>query len=91
MHKGKEKREMELLITEKKWTPIAPHRARKPQNSSSIQGKPTLITYTVDLTVIKPDVASQVRFPKALEHKFVQIKVKAKHPSNKKLFTNCRH
>ncbi|MBW0548955.1 hypothetical protein O181_088670, partial [Austropuccinia psidii MF-1] len=52
--KGKGKRHSEGLITAKKWTPIATWRNRKPQTSSSIQGKPTLTTCTGKITIINP-------------------------------------
>ncbi|MBW0525996.1 hypothetical protein O181_065711 [Austropuccinia psidii MF-1] len=57
--KGKGKRHSEGLITEKKWTPIATQRNRKPQNSDSIQGKPTLTTCTGKITTINPVVTSK--------------------------------
>ncbi|MBW0528072.1 hypothetical protein O181_067787 [Austropuccinia psidii MF-1] len=50
--KGKGKRHSEGLITIKKWKPIATQTSRKPQTSASIQGKPTLTTCTVKITVI---------------------------------------
>ncbi|MBW0507370.1 hypothetical protein O181_047085 [Austropuccinia psidii MF-1] len=37
-----------------KWTPVATQRSRKPQNSESIQGKPTLITFTGKITTTNP-------------------------------------
>ncbi|MBW0581119.1 hypothetical protein O181_120834, partial [Austropuccinia psidii MF-1] len=52
--KGKGKRHSEGLITAKKWTPIATQKSRKPRNSASIQGKPTLITFTGKITIINP-------------------------------------
>ncbi|MBW0504262.1 hypothetical protein O181_043977 [Austropuccinia psidii MF-1] len=54
------------------WTPISTQRSRKPQNSASIQGKPTLITCTGNITIINPVVTSKGKFPKAVENKFVQ-------------------
>ncbi|MBW0465706.1 hypothetical protein O181_005421 [Austropuccinia psidii MF-1] len=56
-------------ITAKKWTPIANQRNRKPQNSASIQGKPTLTTSTGTITVINPVVTSEGKLPKAADNK----------------------
>ncbi|MBW0560805.1 hypothetical protein O181_100520 [Austropuccinia psidii MF-1] len=50
--KGKGKRHSERLIRAKTWTPIGTQRSRKPQNSESIQGKPTSTTCTGKITVI---------------------------------------
>ncbi|MBW0552442.1 hypothetical protein O181_092157 [Austropuccinia psidii MF-1] len=58
------------------WTPIATPRNRKPPNSASIQGKPTLTTCTRKITVINPVVTSKGKFPKAADNKFVQGTVK---------------
>ncbi|MBW0475153.1 hypothetical protein O181_014868 [Austropuccinia psidii MF-1] len=58
------------------WTPIATQRDRKPQNSASIQGKPTLTTCTGNITVINPAVTSKGKLPKAAYKKFVQGTVK---------------
>ncbi|MBW0487983.1 hypothetical protein O181_027698 [Austropuccinia psidii MF-1] len=58
---GKGKRHCEGLITETKWTPIATKRNGKPQNSPSIQGKPTLTTCTGKITIINPVVNSSTR------------------------------
>ncbi|MBW0529310.1 hypothetical protein O181_069025 [Austropuccinia psidii MF-1] len=74
--KGKGKRHNKGLITEKKWTPTSTKRSRKPQNSALIQGKPTLITCTVNITIINPFVTSKGKFPKAVNNKFVQGRVK---------------
>ncbi|MBW0548309.1 hypothetical protein O181_088024, partial [Austropuccinia psidii MF-1] len=57
--KGKGKRHSESLIKEKKWTSIATQRNRKPQDSASIQGKPTLTTCTGKITIINPVVTSK--------------------------------
>ncbi|MBW0498311.1 hypothetical protein O181_038026 [Austropuccinia psidii MF-1] len=74
--KGKGKRHSEGLITEKKWTPIATQRNRKPQNSASIQGKPTLTTCTGTITIINPFVTSKGKLPKSADNKLVQGTVK---------------
>ncbi|MBW0498175.1 hypothetical protein O181_037890 [Austropuccinia psidii MF-1] len=74
--RGKGKRHSEGLITAKNWTPIATHRSRKPQNSASIQVKPTTITCTGNITIIKPVAASKGKLPKAVDNKFVQGPVK---------------
>ncbi|MBW0488753.1 hypothetical protein O181_028468 [Austropuccinia psidii MF-1] len=74
--KGKGKRHSEGLITGRKWTPIATNRNRKPQNSGSIQGKPTLTTCKGKITIINPFVTSKGKFPKAADNKFVQGTVK---------------
>ncbi|MBW0519403.1 hypothetical protein O181_059118 [Austropuccinia psidii MF-1] len=62
----------------KRWKPIATKRNIKPQNSASIQGKPTLTTSTGNITVINPVVTSKGKFPKAEDKKFVQGTVKGK-------------
>ncbi|MBW0476016.1 hypothetical protein O181_015731 [Austropuccinia psidii MF-1] len=49
-------RHSEGPITAKKWTPIATQRNKKPLNSASIQGKPTLTTCTGKITIINPVV-----------------------------------
>ncbi|MBW0551972.1 hypothetical protein O181_091687 [Austropuccinia psidii MF-1] len=74
--KGKGKRRSEGLITAKKWTPIATQRSRKPLNSASIQGKPTLTSCTGKITIINPVVTSKHKLPKSAENKFVQGTVK---------------
>ncbi|MBW0542257.1 hypothetical protein O181_081972, partial [Austropuccinia psidii MF-1] len=74
--KGKGKRHSEGLITAKKWTPIATQRNIKPQNSPSIQGKPTLTTCTWKITIINPVVTSKGKFPESADNKFVQGTVK---------------
>ncbi|MBW0517298.1 hypothetical protein O181_057013 [Austropuccinia psidii MF-1] len=74
--KGKGKRHSQGLITEKKWTPIGTKRSSKPQNSASIQGKPTLTTCTGNITIINPVVTSKGKLPKSSDNKFVQAKVK---------------
>ncbi|MBW0524506.1 hypothetical protein O181_064221 [Austropuccinia psidii MF-1] len=84
--KGKGKRHSEGLIAEKKWTPIATQRSRKPQNSASIQGKPTLTACTGKITAIKPVVTSKGKLPKSADTKFVQGTVKGKYPKNIKFF-----
>ncbi|MBW0522219.1 hypothetical protein O181_061934 [Austropuccinia psidii MF-1] len=58
------------------WTPISTQRNRKPPNSASIQGKPTLTTCTGKITIINPVVTSKGKLPKAVDRKFVQGKVK---------------
>ncbi|MBW0486674.1 hypothetical protein O181_026389, partial [Austropuccinia psidii MF-1] len=74
--KGKGKRHSEGLITAKKWKPIATQRSRKPQNSASIKGKPTLTNFTGNITIINPAVTSKGKFPKSEDNKFVQGTVK---------------
>ncbi|MBW0494833.1 hypothetical protein O181_034548 [Austropuccinia psidii MF-1] len=66
----------EGLITGMNWTPIATQRNRKPQNSASIQGKPTLTTFKGKITIINPVVTSKGKLPKAVDRKFVQRTVK---------------
>ncbi|MBW0588209.1 hypothetical protein O181_127924, partial [Austropuccinia psidii MF-1] len=56
--------------------PIATQRNRKPQNSASIQGKPTLTACTGKITVINPVVTFKGELPKAEENKFLQGTVK---------------
>ncbi|MBW0504385.1 hypothetical protein O181_044100 [Austropuccinia psidii MF-1] len=70
--KGKGKRHSESLVTANKCAPLASQRSRKPQNSASIQGKPTLITYTGNITITNPVVTSKGKFPKGVDNKFVQ-------------------
>ncbi|MBW0579730.1 hypothetical protein O181_119445 [Austropuccinia psidii MF-1] len=74
--KSKGKRHSEGLITAKKWTPIATQKSRKPQNSASIQGKPTLITCTGKITIINPVVISKGELSESADNKFVQGTVK---------------
>ncbi|MBW0500471.1 hypothetical protein O181_040186 [Austropuccinia psidii MF-1] len=74
--KGKGKRHIEGLITAKKWTQIATPRSRKPPNSASIQGKPTLITCTGKITIIDPYGTSKGKLPKEADNKFGQSTVK---------------
>ncbi|MBW0468588.1 hypothetical protein O181_008303 [Austropuccinia psidii MF-1] len=74
--KGKGNRNNNGLITAKKWTLIATQRSRKPQNPSSIQGKPTLITCTGKITIINPVLTSKAKLPKEVDNKSVQGKVK---------------
>ncbi|MBW0483471.1 hypothetical protein O181_023186 [Austropuccinia psidii MF-1] len=50
--------------------------SRKPQNSPSIQGKPTLITCTGIITIINPVLTSKGKFPKAIDRRFVQCTFK---------------
>ncbi|MBW0466465.1 hypothetical protein O181_006180 [Austropuccinia psidii MF-1] len=75
-NKGKGKRHSESLITANKWTPIATQRSRKPQNSSTIQGKPTLTACTGKITIINPVVTCKGKLPKSADNKSVQGKVK---------------
>ncbi|MBW0482855.1 hypothetical protein O181_022570 [Austropuccinia psidii MF-1] len=89
--KGKGKRHSEGLIREKKGTPIATQRNRKPQNSASIQGKPTLTTCTGNITIINPVLTSKGQLPKLADNKFVQGTVKGKYPKNIKFLTACKH
>ncbi|MBW0470299.1 hypothetical protein O181_010014 [Austropuccinia psidii MF-1] len=74
--KGKGKRHSEGLIKGKKWTPIATQRNRKPQTSSSIQGKQTLTTCTGKITIIDQVVTSKGKLPRSAANKFVQGTVK---------------
>ncbi|MBW0463901.1 hypothetical protein O181_003616 [Austropuccinia psidii MF-1] len=74
--KGKGKRHSESLVTTKNWTPIATQRNRKPLNSASIQGRPTLTTCTEKITMINPVVTSKGKLPKSAENKSVQCTVK---------------
>ncbi|MBW0579093.1 hypothetical protein O181_118808, partial [Austropuccinia psidii MF-1] len=74
--KGKGKRHIEGLITTKKWTTIATQRSRKPRNSASIQGKPTLTACTGKITIINPVVTPKDKFPKSADNKFLQGTVK---------------
>ncbi|MBW0516922.1 hypothetical protein O181_056637 [Austropuccinia psidii MF-1] len=89
--KGKGKRRSEGLITKKKWTPITTQRSRKPQNSASIQGKPTLTAFTGKITIINPVATAKGKFPKSADNKFVQGTVKGKYPKNINLLTACKH
>ncbi|MBW0567622.1 hypothetical protein O181_107337, partial [Austropuccinia psidii MF-1] len=74
--KGKGKRHSKCLIIAKKWTPISTQRNRKPQNSASIQAKPTLTTCTGKITIINPVVTSKGKLPESADNKFVQGTVK---------------
>ncbi|MBW0584515.1 hypothetical protein O181_124230, partial [Austropuccinia psidii MF-1] len=58
------------------WTPIATQKIRKPRNSASIQGKPTLTACTGKITIINPVVTSKGKCPKSADNKFVQGTVK---------------
>ncbi|MBW0488295.1 hypothetical protein O181_028010 [Austropuccinia psidii MF-1] len=84
--KGKGKRNSEGLITAKRWTPIATQRNKKPQNSASMQVKPTLSTCTGKITVINPVVTYKGKLPKSADNKFVQGTVKGRYPNNIKFF-----
>ncbi|MBW0586550.1 hypothetical protein O181_126265 [Austropuccinia psidii MF-1] len=79
--KGKGKRHSEGLITAKKWTPIDTQRNRKPKSSASIQGKPTLTTFTGKITIINPAETSKGKLPKSADNQFVQGTVKEPLPS----------
>ncbi|MBW0479650.1 hypothetical protein O181_019365 [Austropuccinia psidii MF-1] len=74
--KGKGKRHSEGLMTSKRWKPISTQRSRKPQNSASIQGTPTLTTCTGKITIINPAVTSEGKLPKSVDNKFLQGMVK---------------
>ncbi|MBW0583038.1 hypothetical protein O181_122753, partial [Austropuccinia psidii MF-1] len=74
--KGKGKRHSEGLMTAKKWTPIATQKNRKPQNSASIQGEPTLINCTGKITIINPVETYEGKLPKSADNNFVQGTVK---------------
>ncbi|MBW0591341.1 hypothetical protein O181_131056 [Austropuccinia psidii MF-1] len=89
--KGKGKRHSEGLVTATKWKPIATQRNRKPQNSASIKGKPTLTTCTGKITIINPVVTCKRKLPKSADTKFVQGTVKGKHPNNINLLNSCKH
>ncbi|MBW0523169.1 hypothetical protein O181_062884 [Austropuccinia psidii MF-1] len=73
---GNGKMHSEGLIKAKKCTPISTQRSRKPQNSASIKGKPTLITCTGKITIINPVVTSKGKLPKAVDKTFVQSTVR---------------
>ncbi|MBW0472968.1 hypothetical protein O181_012683 [Austropuccinia psidii MF-1] len=89
--KGKGERHIESLITANRWTPIATQRSRKPQSSTSIQGKPTLIACTGKITMLHPVATSKGKLPKAVDGKFVQGTVKVKYPMEIKFLTACKH
>ncbi|MBW0473661.1 hypothetical protein O181_013376 [Austropuccinia psidii MF-1] len=74
--KGKGKRHSESLIKAKNWTPIGTQRSRKPQNSASIQGKPTLTTCTGKITVINPVIILKGKLPKSVDKIFLKGTVK---------------
>ncbi|MBW0548964.1 hypothetical protein O181_088679, partial [Austropuccinia psidii MF-1] len=74
--KGKGETHSEGLITEKKWTPIATQRRRKPRNLASIQGKPILTAFTGKISIINPVVTSKGKFPKSADNKSLQGTVK---------------
>ncbi|MBW0547130.1 hypothetical protein O181_086845 [Austropuccinia psidii MF-1] len=74
--KGKGEGHSEGLMKAQEWTPIAPQRNKKQQNSASIQGKPTLTVCTGKITVINPVVTSKGKLPKAEDNKFVKGTVK---------------
>ncbi|MBW0486963.1 hypothetical protein O181_026678 [Austropuccinia psidii MF-1] len=63
-------------MTAKKWTPIATHRSKKPQNSASIQGEPTLTACTGKIKVIDRVLTSKGKLPKSVDNKFAQGTVK---------------
>ncbi|MBW0505343.1 hypothetical protein O181_045058 [Austropuccinia psidii MF-1] len=67
--KGKGKRHSEGLIKSKNWTTIATQRNSKPRNSASIQGKPTLTTYTGKITIIDAVLTSEGKWPKSEDSK----------------------
>ncbi|MBW0460726.1 hypothetical protein O181_000441 [Austropuccinia psidii MF-1] len=85
--KGKGKRHSEGPITEKKCTPIATQRSRKPKKSASIQGKPTLTACKGKIIILDPVVTSKGKLPKSADNEFVQGTVKGKEPKNIKLLT----
>ncbi|MBW0539656.1 hypothetical protein O181_079371, partial [Austropuccinia psidii MF-1] len=58
------------------WTPIATQKRRKPKNSDSIRGKPTLTACTGKITIINPVVTSKGKLRKSADNKFVQGTVK---------------
>ncbi|MBW0527494.1 hypothetical protein O181_067209 [Austropuccinia psidii MF-1] len=89
--KEKGKRNSESLVTAKKWTQIATQRSRKPQNSESVQGKPTLTAFTGKITVINPVVTSEGKLPKYVDKTIVQGTVKGKYTKKTKLSTACKH
>ncbi|MBW0529582.1 hypothetical protein O181_069297 [Austropuccinia psidii MF-1] len=70
--KGKGKSHSEGLMTARRWTPITTQRNRKPQNSASIQGKPTLTNFTANIIIITPVETSKGKLPKEVDSKFVQ-------------------
>ncbi|MBW0532757.1 hypothetical protein O181_072472 [Austropuccinia psidii MF-1] len=69
MQKGKVKRNSEILISTKKWTPISTQWLKKPCNSASIKGKPTLTALKGKITVINPASTSNGKFSKYVENK----------------------
>ncbi|MBW0587773.1 hypothetical protein O181_127488, partial [Austropuccinia psidii MF-1] len=90
--KGKGKGHSEGLITAKKWKAISNQKSRKPQNSASIQGKPTLTACTGKITIINPVVTSKGKFPKSADNEFLQGTVKESLPSkgtNQRTDNNC--
>ncbi|MBW0540145.1 hypothetical protein O181_079860, partial [Austropuccinia psidii MF-1] len=89
--KGKGKRHIEGLIKATKWKTIATRRNRKPQNSASIQGKPTLTTCTGKITIVNPSVTFKGKLPRSADNKLVQGTVKGKYPNNIKFLTACKH
>ncbi|MBW0480251.1 hypothetical protein O181_019966 [Austropuccinia psidii MF-1] len=64
------------MITAEKWTPIATQKSGKPQNSASIQGKPTFTACKGKITEINQVVTSKGKLPKSGDNKFVQGTVK---------------
>ncbi|MBW0471268.1 hypothetical protein O181_010983 [Austropuccinia psidii MF-1] len=68
----------EVLITEKKWTPVSTQRNRKPQSSASIQGKKTLRTSTGKITIINPVLTFKGKLPTSADKKLLQGTVKAR-------------
>ncbi|MBW0591058.1 hypothetical protein O181_130773 [Austropuccinia psidii MF-1] len=76
VYNGKGKGNSESLISNKNQTQIATQRTRKPQNSASIQAKPTLIAFTGNITISNPVLTSKGKFPKADDNNFAQGTVK---------------
>ncbi|MBW0521442.1 hypothetical protein O181_061157 [Austropuccinia psidii MF-1] len=58
----------------------------KPQKSASIQGKPTLITFTGRISIIDPAITSTGKLPKEADNKLVQGTVKEKYYKKKNVF-----
>ncbi|MBW0464288.1 hypothetical protein O181_004003 [Austropuccinia psidii MF-1] len=63
-------------------------RTRKPLSSASIQAKPTFMTCTGKIPIIKPFITSKVKFSKAVDKEFVQGIVKDKYPKKMKFLNS---
>ncbi|MBW0462728.1 hypothetical protein O181_002443 [Austropuccinia psidii MF-1] len=76
--KAKGNRNSIILISTKKWKPIATQRTKKPPTSVFTQGKPALDTCEGKITIINPVVASKDKFTKEVDQKLVRDAVKGK-------------